>query len=151
MSEIIKPADYTPLIQGCIKRLEYRMEATLTDYEPNDFLAIRDGDVVFVLANPVLGEEPIYDDFGQVTELVPMRNFTLLYYDGPPETGPPQQDFILKVRLPRLRVLRSDLCLKIEPDKVGDCDPDDLESVAVNDWKRQLESLIALCRRQLDE
>ena len=147
MSEIIGPRDYTPEIRRAIEKLEYRMAYTLTDYKPGDIAAFRDGDTVYVLANPVLGKEPIYDDFGQVIEYLSMHNITLIYYDGPPEVGSPEHDFKLSIRLPRLRILRPDLCLRIENGEVTDCGPIDLESLITNRWMEQIEDLISGIRR----
>lgn len=143
MSKIIKAIDYTAEIRECINKLEYRMASTLTDYEPEDFLVVKSDDTYFVLANPVLGEEAIYDDFGRVKEYIPVQNITLIYYDDPPETETPEYEFCLPIRLPRLRILRLDLCLKIEDGKVIDCTPADLESVAIGDWERQIKDLVS--------
>lgn len=139
MSEIIRPVDYTLETQGCVEELAYRMANTLTDYEPSDFVVVKSDDVTFVLANPVLGEETMAEG-----EAVPMRNVTMVYYDGPPEVGTLEHGVKLHIRLPRVRVLRPDLCLKIVSDKITDCVFDDLEAVMVRDWEKQLKRL--LCR-----
>lgn len=134
MSEIVGLADYTPEIQACIERLRDRMEHTRVDYRLDDVLVVRDGDVTFVLANPVLGEEVMGDG-----ETIPMRNVTMVYYDSPPEVWPSNW---LRIRLPRMRVFRPDLCLKIVDGKVMDCAVDDLEAVIVRDWERHVEGLL---------
>lgn len=114
--QLIDPADYTPEIQACVSRLKHRMDVMLTGYEDGDVRAFQVGDEVYVLANPVLGEEPVYDEFGQVKELVPMRNLTLIY----PQDRLSLEGGMLKVKLGRVRILRPELCMKIVGGEIGD-------------------------------
>lgn len=151
MTEFIKPMDYTPEIRKCLTKLEARLFNTLIDYKSDDFLVLKSEDSIFVLANPVLGKEAIYDDFGKVVEYIPMRNITLVYYDHHCETEVHGHNFLLPISLPRLRVLRPDLCLKIENGMVTDCGIIELETVATKDWERQARNLILACMETMGE
>jgi hypothetical protein len=126
VSEIIAPCDYTPEIFAVIDELKSRMAWALIPYADEDILVLKYEGTIYVLANPVLGTEPIYNELGRVVDHVPLHNITLIY----------TEDWIkgdgksLAVTIPRLRILKPELCLRIS------------ESGAVSDQNEALQAII---------
>ena len=110
---IVAAKDYTPEIHACIADLGYKMDQTCIPYKEEDILVLRHGDDVYVLANPVLGSEPIYDESGRVVDHVPMRNLTLVWQEDWLRVDRASDCLLFEVICPRLRVLRPELCIKL--------------------------------------
>jgi hypothetical protein len=104
VGEIIDPTDYTEQIEQVIAKLKHRMDSTLIKYSADDIIVIKDGDIIHVLANPVVSEELVYDEFEQ--KLQPMRNITALWVTSSSDG---------EVR-PVVRMIRPDLYIMILPD-----------------------------------
>ena len=109
IERLIESNEYTQQILEQIEIIKSRMRNTLTDFT-DDQIAVFDVDGVFyILANPPLGEEPIFDRFGNFVKMVPMYNITIMN----------DKDWIsfnqegMSVKQPRLRILRPDLCARI--------------------------------------
>lgn len=112
---IIEPDDYTSRIRQIMATLFHRMNLTLTEYSrTDDIIVIQDGNITYVLANPVLGREPLYNEFGKFEKWIPTRNITAIWSDDWKMHTPDQEKFT--IRQPRTRVIRPDLCMKILPD-----------------------------------
>jgi hypothetical protein len=78
------------------------MKMTNTQYTDDDIRVFDVSGVIFVLANPVLGDEAVFDADGDFEKMVPMHNLTVM------PNG--------HVNTPSLRILRPDLCMRIELD-----------------------------------
>jgi len=111
---LTESVDYTPQIEQVIAKLKHRMDSTLVKYSADDIMVIKDGDTIHILANPVVGEEPLYDELGDVKEWIPKRNITALWTDT---WSSFEQN---RSSQPRLRILRPDLCMRILPDGTVD-------------------------------
>lgn len=76
---------------------------------------MRHGGDVYVLANPVLGSEPIYGESGRVVDHVPIHNLTLIWQEDwlKSRVGRASERFLFEIICPRLRVLRPELCIKL--------------------------------------
>lgn len=142
-SWVIRPEDSTVEINDCVAKLRCRMAWTCTLYEEEDILVLAYGDDVYILANPVLGSEPIYDEFGRVIDRVPMRNITLIW----------QEDWLkgdastLTVTLPRLRILRPDLCTRLNSGKTTVGPVAEMQSIIEEEEVVRLEDMVCSVRR----
>lgn len=112
MIEIIDPADYTSQIEHIIAKLKHRMDSTLVEYSEDDILVVENDGTIYVLANPVVGREPLYDEFGRIQEWIPLRNITLVWMND-------RLSFERnRLSRPELRIIRPDLCTMILPDGI---------------------------------
>ena len=110
---IVAAKDYTPEIHACIAALGYKMDQVRIPYKEEDILVLRHGDAVYVLANPILGSEPIYDEFDRVVDHVLLRNLTLIWQEDWLKSRVGSDCLLFEVMCPRLRVLRPELCIKL--------------------------------------
>lgn len=120
------------IVLKCIERIKARLEYTCTPYNDDDFLVIENGGVIFVLCNPVLSEEAIYDEFGEVRDYVSLRNITVVYLNGW-KHNMPRDDFVLEIPMPTVRILRPDLCMKIVGDEITEGGETGLQNIVMKD------------------
>lgn len=126
MSErIIEPKNYTLEILGRIEVIKNRMRNTLIQFTDQDIIVVEYEGIIYILANPVLGEEPIFDEFGQFERMTPMHNITLIQDTDKPTTKNNWADsgrflmtndeikYTFTIKKPRLLILRPDLCDRI--------------------------------------
>ena len=111
--KLIEPDNYTPEIKTSITRIKNRMHHALIDFTDDDIKVFEHGDMYYILANPVLGEEPIYDNVGNFQEMTPMHNLTLIYDDDWLSTRMDGNKLVFTSKIPRLRILRPDLCDRV--------------------------------------
>lgn len=141
ISEIIAPCDYTPEIFAVIDEVKYRMDWARIPYADEDILVLKHKGTIYVLANPVLGTKPIYNELEHVVDHLPLHNITLIY----------TEDWIksdgksLTITTPRLRILRPELCFRIsESGEISDQD-EDLQAIIDEEqkikWQRVLDNL----------
>ena len=125
MSErLIEPADYTPEILASIARIKDRMRRTMVSFTDDDVRVFEYEGFIYILSNPVMGEEPLFDEFGQFEKMAPMHNLTLIYDKGEPIIKNNwygrylitnnEVKYVFTMEKPRLRILRPDLCDRIE-------------------------------------
>lgn len=102
-------------IQACIADVKFRMDWARIPYEEGDILVLWHGDNVYILANPILGSEPIYDEFGRVVDHVPLHNITLLWQEDwlKSHVNYDSDCVIFEIVCPRLRVLRPEFCVRL--------------------------------------
>lgn len=110
--QLIEPKDYTPEIQAKIELIKNRMSNTLIDFTDKDIVVFRYADQVCILANPILGEEPIFDIYDNFQKMIPTRNITIIQDENwlNTETLDNELKFTIKMRL---RILRPDLCERV--------------------------------------
>lgn len=115
MSRILNRMEYTADVLKCIVELEYHMQLTCTPYKEEDIIVCENEDDLYVLANPVLGMEPIFDELGRLRECVSLRNLTLICAHDFIQFGPLTEDgqIEVKIKMPALRVMRPDLCVRL--------------------------------------
>ena len=109
---LVEPADYTPEILASINKIKNRMRNTLVSFTDDDIKVFEYVGIIYILANPILGEEPIFDDFGQFEKMIPMHNITIIYKDWI-QSEIVDDKLVFKGYRPRLRILRPDLCDRI--------------------------------------
>lgn len=142
ISEIITPCDYTPEIFTVIDEIKHRMDWMHIPYADDDILVLKHEETIYVLANPVLGTEPIYNELECIVDHVPLHNITLVY----------TEDWIkgdgksLTITSPRLRILRPELCLRIsESGEISDQD-EDLQAIIDEEektkWRLALDNIL---------
>jgi hypothetical protein len=110
---LINPQDYTQDIKNIILEIKSRMKNTLVDFDEQDIKVFEHKDEIYILANPVLGEEPIYSELGNISEMTPMRNLTIIYDRDWLALNNTDMKLTVSIKNPRLRILRPDLCVKI--------------------------------------
>lgn len=111
---LIPPEGYTPEIIARIERIKYRMRSTLVEFTENDIKVFRHSNFIYILANPILGEEPIFDDMGRLIEMIPLYNLTIKLDKDWLKTERVESALKFTAKIPRLRVMRPDLCDRIE-------------------------------------
>lgn len=111
---LIEPENYTPEIRSSILKLKSRMKNTLVTFTEQDIKVFENEGMAYILANPILGEEPLYDDMGNFQEMIPMYNLTVIYDKDWIQTERKDSQLIFTAKVPRLRVLRPDLCDRIK-------------------------------------
>lgn len=108
MERLISPEEYTSEIVNAIANIKSRMDDTLVKYDEDTIIVFENDGIIYVLGNPILGSQRIVDDEGNV-EVVPLYNLTVMY----------DSDWItyhqhkIKIKPPRLRIFRPDLCERI--------------------------------------
>lgn len=116
MERLIDPSEYTAEINSCIDLLKYRMEMTLITFSDNDIRVIENEGIIYILANPILGEEPILDECGQFEKMAPLYNLTLRFEDNWLTTEVVADHLKFMTKASRLRILRPELCMRINQD-----------------------------------
>lgn len=114
MERIIEPSEYTTQILQLIEILKDRMRSTLVEFTDDQIKAFDVDGVLYILANPQLGEEAVFDE-NNCAELVPMYNITLMHdkdWIDTKWTGGGK--YVVNVKQPKLRILRPDLCFRIK-------------------------------------
>jgi hypothetical protein len=106
----ISPENYTEDIKNAIEDIKSKMENSLIEYSDNDIDVFQHGNSVYVLANPRLGIDPIFDELGEIKECVPLYNITLICN----ENRLSFEDGEIKFKLPKIRIIRPDLCIRID-------------------------------------
>lgn len=91
------------------------MQNTLVEFTDKDIIVVENEKTIYILGNTILGTEPIYDDFGNIKEMVPMYNLTIICSDFL-ETKRDDNILTFITKIPKLRILRPDLCTRILPD-----------------------------------
>jgi len=128
--KIIKPEDFTIEIIETINVLKYRMRQTCAKFQESDIIVVEYDDVVFVLANPILGwdvvergcegclhewniqgDERACNLCGET--YLARHNITLVYWD---KSRVDSASLEFAGTMPRLEILRPDLCFRIEMD-----------------------------------
>jgi len=94
------------------------MRETSTDFTDDQIKAFDNDGILYILANPLLGEEPIFDRGGNFLRMEPMYNITLMKDKNWVGTKWNDGKFVATVKLPELRVLRPDLCFRIKPEGI---------------------------------
>ena len=115
-SGIVETKDYTSEIHACVAELRYKMDQTCTPHKEEDILVLRMDDDVYILANPVLGSEPVYDEFDRAVDHIPLHNITLLWQEDWLKSRVDSDCLLFEVICPRLRVLRLELCIRLGAD-----------------------------------
>lgn len=112
---IITPENYTPEIKTSIQKIKNRMHQTLVNFMDEDIKVFEYENSVYILANPILGEEPIFDNMGNFQEMIPMYNLTIIQDEDwlKTETDTDRHRLKFIIKIPRLRILRPDLCDRI--------------------------------------
>lgn len=114
---VINPIDHTPEMIRAIFEVKYRMDCALIDYEDEDVQVCDGGDAVYVLANPILDEEAIYDESGRIERYVPVRNITIIWPHNWLQIVPRGDGLGLDVKTNlKVRILRTDLCIRLRKD-----------------------------------
>lgn len=113
MARVIEVKDYSLEIYACIAELKFRMAQTCTPCEDDDILVLCHGDDTHILANPILGNESIYDEFGRVVDHIPLHNITLIWQEDWLRSRVDSDCLLLEAICPRLRVLRPELCIRL--------------------------------------
>lgn len=111
--QLIKSEDYTSEILAKIELIKNRMTNSLVEFTDDDIKVFRHNDSVYILGNPLLGEEPIFDSLGNFEKMVPMWNLTIIFDEDFVETKRTENGLQITVKIPRLRVLRPELCERI--------------------------------------
>jgi hypothetical protein len=109
VEKLIEAQDYTDDIVKAIADIKNVMDNTLVEYSDKDIQVFQYGNIVYILANPQLGTEPVFDEVGRIKEMVPLRNITLIY----PEDWLSFEGNKIKYKMPRLRIMRPELCARI--------------------------------------
>lgn len=111
--KLIEPDNYTPEIRASILKIKSRMKNTLVSFTEQDIKVFENEGMAYILANPVLGQEPLYDEMGNFQEMIPMYNLTVIYDRDWIQTEVKDNQLIFTAKVPRLRILRPDLCDRI--------------------------------------
>lgn len=110
---LIPPEEYTPEINAAIAEIRYRMDYTLTSYNEDTIVVFEHDGKIYVLGNPILGEELVINSDG-ILESVPLYNLTIQHDGNWINPGWENGKYKVTVKQPRLRILRPDLCKRIE-------------------------------------
>lgn len=117
MEKGIQPEHYTPEILRCVERIKDRMDFTNTIFNDSDIKVFElDTGDIYILANPQLGYESIFDDFGNFIEMVPLYNLTELRDENWFDSKRIEDEWIVNVKMPRIKIMRPDLCIRITKD-----------------------------------
>jgi hypothetical protein len=120
VEKIIEPINYTPQILGIVEILKDRMRSTLIEFTDDQIKAFDVDGILYILANPQLGEEVVLDKNGH-SEIVPMYNITLMHdRDWVRTKYTDRGKYVVEVKQPELRILRPDLCFRIQPEGIID-------------------------------
>lgn len=111
---LIEPENYTPEIRSSISKLKSRMKNTLVAFTEQDIKVFENEGMVYILANPIVGQEPLYDEMGNFLEMIPAYNLTVIYDKDWLKTERKDNQLIFTTKVPRLRILRPDLCDRIK-------------------------------------
>lgn len=119
MEKLIDPSEYTPQTLEIIETLKHRMRNTLIEFT-DDQIKIFDVDgILYILANPRLGEEPVFDKQENFLTMVPMYNLTIVHDGDWIRTELTDEGkHTVKIKQPRLRILRPDLCFRIKSGEI---------------------------------
>ena len=112
MERLINPQDYTQDIKNIILKIKSRMRNTLVDFDEQDIKVFEHKDEIYILANPILGEEPIYSELGNISEMTPMHNLTIIHDRDWLALNNMDGKLTVSIKSPRLRILRRTCVLK---------------------------------------
>lgn len=112
MERLIPPVEYTLEIIEQIEIIKNRMRQTLVDFDDDTIKVFEYDNFVYILANPYLGTESVLDKYGNWQQ-IPLYNFTITK----PKDWIDFKDGKFVVKIPDLRIMRPDLCARLEPDK----------------------------------
>lgn len=112
MEKLIELESYTPEILQSILNIKTRMTITSVCFTEDEIKVFEVGDTIYILANPILGEETIIDENDNPIR-VPMRNLTVIYDKDWIQSSVEGDKLVFRTKIPRLRVLRPDLCERI--------------------------------------
>lgn len=97
--ELISLEDYTKDIIDAIIDIKHRMDCISIKHSDDDIKVIRHDNSIYILANPQLGIEPVFEDDEFVGE-EPLYNITLMH---------------LKFNMtPRVRIIMPELCTRLD-------------------------------------
>lgn len=116
MEKLIDPRDYTLKTLGCIEQVKHRMDCTNVAFTDQDIKVFEYNGETYILSNPRLGCEPIYDDLGRIIRIVPLHNITMMQDRDWIKTSWIEDKWIVDVKIPKLRIMRPELCVKITKD-----------------------------------
>lgn len=112
IEKLIEPESYTPEILQSILSIKTRMTITSVRFTEDEIKVLEVDDTIYILANPVLGEETIIDE-NENPVRVPMRNITVIYDKDWVQSTVEGDKLVFRTKIPRLRILRPDLCERI--------------------------------------
>ena len=120
--KLVPNEQWTPEIQRCVDEIVHRAFLTLTPCERSDIRVFQYEDAIYILGNPVLREWEILDETtGKPTgEIEKIHNITLEYMEGGLQLERKVDEskskvlFKSTISMPRVIVLRPDLCVKLE-------------------------------------
>ena len=111
--KLLKPEEYTFEILAHIQEIKNKMDSTLVEYSDSDILVFEYAESIYILANPIVRKEYIYDVCGKYVTTEKIYNITLIYEDGL-KTRQQEDKLIFTMILPRLRIIRPELCKRID-------------------------------------
>lgn len=114
MEHILTSEEYTPEIQSHIYQIKNRMRNTLIEFTDKDIIVVENEGVIYILGNPVLGRDPVFDEFGNFKEFIDLYNITIID-NGPIRTELNNGKLTFFKPIPTLRILRPELCARILP------------------------------------